>query len=130
VLPSKVAVFEWVAAAGKDDLEDLEAELGKRLVELGGSPVRPSVSYRWQYVRCGKASCACATNAEAQHGPYFYRHWWDAVKRRTRRAYVAFKDVPPDVLAKAPVQRSERGRAQVEQRTKQQELFAAPRSSR
>jgi hypothetical protein len=53
-------------------------ELADKLAELGfmheGTVVR-------QRLTCGKSSCACHSDSERRHGPYFY--WTAKVKGRT-----------------------------------------------
>jgi hypothetical protein len=39
----------------------------------------PTVSYRQQYVRCGKAGCT-----RCPHGPYWYASWREGAKVRSR----------------------------------------------
>jgi len=54
-------------------------ELAKQLADIGfmheGSVVR-------QRLTCGKSSCACHTDPDLRHGPYFY--WTAKVKGRTK----------------------------------------------
>jgi len=54
-------------------------ELAEQLADIGfmheGSVVR-------QRLTCGKSSCACHTDPELRHGPYFY--WTAKVKGRTK----------------------------------------------
>lgn len=40
---------------------------------------RPQVNYRPQMVRCGKPNCS-----RCPHGPYWYAHWREDGKRRSR----------------------------------------------
>ena len=42
-------------------------------------PSDPSVSYRQQQVRCGKAGCT-----RCPHGPYLYAYWREGSKVRSR----------------------------------------------
>ena len=43
------------------------------------SSVEPKVSLRQQMVRCGKQGCT-----KCPHGPYWYAHWTEEGRRRTR----------------------------------------------
>jgi hypothetical protein len=43
------------------------------------SSVEPRVSLRQQMVRCGKQGCT-----KCPHGPYWYAHWTEDGRRRTR----------------------------------------------
>ena len=58
-----------------------------------GSPGRPTgVSYRQQYVRCGKPGCRRCPPHGPGHGPYWYGFYWD-YRQRTRSFYVG-KQLP------------------------------------
>jgi hypothetical protein len=58
-----------------------------------GSPGRPTgVSYRQQYVRCGKPGCRRCPPHGPGHGPYWYGYYWD-YRQRTRSFYVG-KQLP------------------------------------
>jgi DNA-binding SARP family transcriptional activator len=53
-----------------------------------------TVSYRQEFVRCGKSSCLrCASGPS--HGPYWYAYWRDDTGRLRSRYYG--KNPPPDV---------------------------------
>ena len=43
-----------------------------------------AITYRLEYVRCGKAQCACVGGTG--HGPYWYAYWWEG--GRTRKRYI------------------------------------------
>jgi hypothetical protein len=63
---------------------------------------RPNgVTYRRQYVRCGRAGCRRCPPQGPGHGPYWYGFYWD-YRQRTRSFYVG-KRLPPgaEVLAGA-----------------------------
>jgi hypothetical protein len=65
---------------------------------------RPNgVTYRQQYVRCGRAGCRRCPPQGPGHGPYWYGFYWD-YRQRTRSFYVG-KQLPPDatVLPEAPM---------------------------
>ena len=47
----------------------------------GEEPGMPTVSYRQQHVRCGKAHCSTCP-----HGPYWYAFWKE--DGRTRKQYI------------------------------------------
>ena len=52
-------------------------------------PLPGSLQLEWR--SCGKAACRCARGEP--HGPYFYRYWYEAGRRRKRyvpRRHVAF----------------------------------------
>ena len=53
------------------------------------------VTYRQQYVRCGKATCKKCAPAGPGHGPYWYAFYWD-YRQRTRSFYVG-KQLPAGV---------------------------------
>lgn len=53
------------------------------------------VSYRQQYVRCGKDRCRKCPPHGPGHGPYWYGFYWD-YRQRTRSFYVG-KHLPPGV---------------------------------
>jgi hypothetical protein len=64
-----------------------------RRTELSGRAGRPDgVTYRQQYVRCGKAGCRRCPPAGPGHGPYWYGFYWD-YRQRTRSFYVG-KSLP------------------------------------
>lgn len=71
-------------------------EVPKDVVELHGRVVdarpmrRGSLSERW--MKCGKAGCACGSDPEARHGPYFTLTL--AEGRKTQSRYVAPDRVP------------------------------------
>jgi hypothetical protein len=50
------------------------------------------ITYRQQYVRCGKAACSKCTPPSLGHGPYWYAFYWGH-RQRTRSLYVG-KDLP------------------------------------
>jgi hypothetical protein len=60
------------------------------------------VSYRQQYVRCGKPSCRKCPPHGPGHGPYWYGFYWD-YRQRTRSFYVG-KVLPPGVEPVEPVE--------------------------
>lgn len=45
------------------------------------------ISYRQEYVRCGKESCTTCVGGDG-HGPYWYAYWWDAERGKTRSKYI------------------------------------------
>jgi hypothetical protein len=53
------------------------------------------VSYRQQYIRCGKEHCRRCPPAGPGHGPYWYGFYWD-YRQRTRSFYVG-KQLPAGV---------------------------------
>ena len=65
----------------------------RRTPPPGGRP--DGVSYRQQYVRCGKASCKRCPPHGPGHGPYWYGFYWD-YRQRTTSFYVG-KVLPPGV---------------------------------
>ena len=58
-------------------------------------PQPSGVSYRQQYVRCGKPSCRRCPPHGPGHGPYWYGFYWD-YRQRTKSFYVG-KVLPPGV---------------------------------
>ena len=52
------------------------------------APLPGSLQPEWK--RCGKPGCRCARGE--LHGPYFYRYWYEAGRRR--KAYVSRDRVP------------------------------------
>jgi hypothetical protein len=67
-----------------------------RRTDLSGRAGQPDgVSYRQQYVRCGKAGCRRCPPAGPGHGPYWYAFYWD-YRQRTRSFYVG-KSLPRGV---------------------------------
>ena len=75
------------------------------LLHLDGPPrhkehgLPPSLSYRQEHVRCGKASCT-----RCPHGPYWYAYWKE--DGRTRKRYIGrhlpgepLEPVTPDLTA-------------------------------
>jgi len=52
-----------------------------------------SVTYRQEYISCGKRCRKCPN-----HGPYWYAIWWS--KGKVRRSYIG-KELPPGVQAPA-----------------------------
>ncbi len=68
------------------------------------SPAR-GVTYRQQYVRCGKAHCKTCPPHGPGHGPYWYGFYW-GYRQRTKSFYVgkvlpADAEVIPDSAAPA-----------------------------
>jgi hypothetical protein len=57
-------------------------------VELADVPGVPTVRYRQEHVRCGKACAACP------HGPYWYAYWQE--DGRSRSLYIG-RELPADV---------------------------------
>lgn len=66
-----------------DELAALSAEDREAVRVLLSEVPLPAVSYRQRYVKCGRASCKCATEAEV-HGPYWYAYWTEGGKTRSR----------------------------------------------
>ncbi len=59
-----------------------------RRSDLSRREGRPDgVTYRQQYVRCGKPACRRCPPAGPGHGPYSYAFYWD-YRQRTRSVYV------------------------------------------
>ncbi len=58
-------------------------------------PQPSGVSYRQQYVRCGKAPCRRCPPHGPGHGPYWYGYYWD-YRQRTKSFYVG-KRLPAGV---------------------------------
>ncbi len=49
------------------------------VVEIDDLPGMPSVQYRQKFVRCNKDACATCP-----HGPYWYAHWHEDGRKRSR----------------------------------------------
>ena len=47
-------------------------------------PPDATITYRQQYTRCGKPDCPTCGSGEASHGPYWYAHWRQDGRRRSR----------------------------------------------
>ena len=67
-----------------DAVRDLDEHELQRLMilaraKLGDPRLEPSVRLRSQQVRCGKKSCR-----SCPHGPYWYAHWTEDGRRRSR----------------------------------------------
>ena len=68
-----------------DAVRDLDEHELQRLMilaraRLGADPRdEPSINLRSQMVRCGKDACT-----SCPHGPYWYAHWTDNGRRRSR----------------------------------------------
>jgi predicted ATPase/DNA-binding SARP family transcriptional activator len=63
------------------------------------------VTYRQQYRRCGKPTCARCASGGPGHGPYWYAVWWDG--RRTRSQYLGKappspSEMPASLVLPAP----------------------------
>lgn len=51
---------------------------------------RETVTYRQEYIRCGKANCKkCRANGTG-HGPYWYAYWREG--KRIRKEYIGKKN--------------------------------------
>lgn len=70
------------------------------VVEIDDVPGMPAVRYRQKRVSCGKATCTACP-----HGPYWYAHWTEEGRRRSR--YIG-AELPGEVRRK--VQALERAR--------------------
>jgi hypothetical protein len=80
------------AAAAGGDVDELageQLELRATLPKAGkgarASVSIASVTYQYELVRCGKASCL-ACGGGPSHGPYWYAYWRDGA--RTRKKYI------------------------------------------
>ncbi|MEE8602533.1 hypothetical protein [Euzebya tangerina] len=62
------------------------------VLEIEGLPGMPTVRYRQKPVKCGKPTCT-----RCPHGPYWYAHWVEDGRRRSR--YIG-AELPPDVRRK------------------------------
>ncbi len=67
-----------------DAVRDLDEHELQRLMilaraKLGDPRLEPAVRLRSQHVRCGKESCQ-----SCPHGPYWYAHWTEDGRRRSR----------------------------------------------
>jgi hypothetical protein len=58
------------------------------------------ITYRQQYVRCGKPGCRRCPPDGPGHGPYWYGFYWD-YRQRTKSFYVG-KTLPPGVAVLPP----------------------------
>lgn len=81
-MPIDRDVLEAVREMDEHDLRRLvilaRARLENRGVTLEAQ-AGPNVRLREQWVRCGKDSCS-----RCPHGPYWYAHWREDGKRRSR----------------------------------------------
>ena len=48
------------------------------------TPPDATITYRQHYTRCGKPDCPTCGSGEASHGPYWYAHWQQDGRRRSR----------------------------------------------
>ena len=81
-MPLDRDVIEAVRDMDEHELRRLLMLAAARLEQTGvhlPAANRPEVRYRSQFVRCGKANC---TNCP--HGPYWYAHWRESGKRKSR----------------------------------------------
>jgi hypothetical protein len=62
------------------------------VVEIADVPGMPTVRYRQRAVACGKAACTACP-----HGPYWYAHWTEGGRRRSR--YIGV-ELPAEVRRK------------------------------
>ncbi len=62
------------------------------VLEVDGLPGMPTVRYRQKPVRCGKPTCTACP-----HGPYWYAHWTEDGRRRSR--YIG-SELPAEVRRK------------------------------
>ncbi len=62
------------------------------VIEVSDLPGMPTVRYRQKTVRCGKATCT-----SCPHGPYWYAHWTEDGRRRSR--YIG-AELPAEVRRK------------------------------
>jgi hypothetical protein len=62
------------------------------VVDVSDIPGMPTVRYRQRSVSCGKASCTACP-----HGPYWYAHWTEDGRRRSR--YIG-GELPAEVARK------------------------------
>ncbi|WP_370327789.1 hypothetical protein [Euzebya sp.] len=62
------------------------------VIEVSDLPGMPTVRYRQKRVACGKAACS-----SCPHGPYWYAHWTEDGRRRSR--YIG-AELPADVRRK------------------------------
>lgn len=62
------------------------------VLDIDDIPGMPAVRYRQKSVRCGKQACTACP-----HGPYWYAHWTEAGRRRSR--YIGV-ELPADVRQK------------------------------
>jgi hypothetical protein len=76
VKPSVARVEEWKRRLTA--YERIHRELAGQLAELGFMHEGTVVQQR---LTCGKSACACHSDPERRHGPYFY--WTAKVKGRT-----------------------------------------------
>ncbi len=62
------------------------------VIEIDDIPGMPTVRYRRKPVRCGKTTCTACP-----HGPYWYAHWTEDGRRRSR--YIG-SELPAEVRRK------------------------------
>lgn len=69
-----------------------EIKLNKIKTEFGNFDLVLPGTIRQLYMKCGKSGCACQTNAEAKHGPYFL--WDRKVGKKLTSKMIPAKTVP------------------------------------
>lgn len=85
-LPKKA--IQKIGDLPTEDLLEMQAHIAKVIEkrQRSGEPVEPektpTVSYREQYIKCGKEKCKCAQGH--LHGPYKYAYWREGGKVITK----------------------------------------------
>jgi hypothetical protein len=79
-------------------IADVALSTARRTRPPGTRP--DGVTYRQQYVRCGKPTCRKCPPHGPGHGPYWYGFYWD-YRQRTRSFYVG-KVLPAGVMVREP----------------------------
>lgn len=78
-MPIDRDVLDAVREMDEHDLRRLVILARARLEQQGVSFDGPTVRLRQQWVKCGKEACT-----RCPHGPYWYAHWREDGRRRSR----------------------------------------------
>lgn len=64
-------------------LQRCEEEYAKLKAELAGLGYILQGSLRERWMQCGRATCRCANDAQARHGPYYQWSWSEGGKTKS-----------------------------------------------
>jgi len=87
----RAAELRRVAARVRELTELYDSWQTEGSVAAPAAPDGPGVSYRHEYVRCGKVGCRKCAGGGQGHGPYWYAYWFEC--GRTRSKYIG-KELP------------------------------------
>ena len=91
------------------DLTDAPARVRAVAADLATPHPMRRGSLSERYVKCSKPGCACATQAEARHGPYYSLTWVRAGRTQSR-----FLSAEQAAVARRQVEAGRRFRQQVD----------------